>query len=188
MEKLQVLFVAMTGVAAAVPGMATLRKLDFPGESEVLFEFVLAAFSAAIVLLIYALRDIIRRRSRWQVLMISCVCLSLVLVFFLGYIQLTNRVMVPHTWRGELQQEFVPLFLSDEADAKIRKHGSRSAWINENGPDDVAPYTTETNVGTTLVVLLLVYTFLVGSLSGAFCLLGLQALVAEEVENSPDDA
>lgn len=179
MKKLQALLAAGAGAAAAIPGMEVLSELDVPGESEPLFKFVLAAFSAASVLTIYLLRGKLGALRLRKAVGIAVLGLLLVLGSFFAHVWVSNKVLVPHQYRGVPERQFVPLFLPDSVDTSIEEYGSRSQFLTEIGPDSLIKYISETDIAWTLVVMLLIYTVLVVSLASTFGVLGVQALEAD---------
>ena len=172
MKGMQTVIVAAAGVAAAVPGMAVLGRLSVPVSGGAFFEFALAAFSAAAVLVVYAGRERIRHLSFRGLLAIASVGMAGVLALAFVWMWLTSQVLVLHQWRNEPATQFVPLFLSDSARQLIRAAGSRHDLIMRRGPDVVLEFTTETNVAFTMIVLLLTYTALVTCLASVFAILG----------------
>jgi len=179
MKRLQVLLVAVVGAAAAIPGMAALGRFDVPGGAEVLFEFVLAVFSAAAVLLLYVCRPRLSKLSLPWIVGGSVAGLIVVFALFILHVSLTNKVLVTHEWRGEPTHQFVPLFLPDSVEAAIARSGSRRAYIQENGPDVFLTSTSESNIAATLAVLLASYTALVACVAAVFAILGFRALSEE---------
>lgn len=188
MSELKPVLAAALGVGAAIPGIAELRALEFPGTSETLFQFVLAAFSAAVVLAVYVNRDKLRGWPFRRVLVVSTVAALAVIGLFFFYVLLSSKVMVIHSYRGEPETAFVPLFLSGEAEALIQQAGSRSQLLTTEGVDALQGYYREADIGATLVVLLAVYTALVLALATLFGILGIRAMPIESPEPVPQDA
>jgi hypothetical protein len=100
-----------------------------------------------------------------------------VLVCFFSYVFLSNKVLVPHSYRGTPEEQFVPLFLPKEASSQIDSLGSRTAWLQEMGVDVVVKYNSETSIAATFIVLLTVYTLLIASLASVFAVLGVHLLL-----------
>jgi hypothetical protein len=166
---------ALAGVVSAIPGMTALSELELPQEVEHLFPFILTAFSAAAVLLVFTQRGVVARWSNRLVVFAAVGCLALLLVSFVAFEGLVNFVWVTHTWRPEPTRDFIPLFLPHAAQKLIAAAGSRSQLLSTQGPDVLTPFTTETNVALTLAVLIVVYTMMVICLASAFTLLFIRA-------------
>lgn len=176
MKKFQALLAAAAGAAAAVPGMEVLSELNVPGGSEPLFRFVLAAFSAASVLIVYLLRGRLSKLEVGKTVVLTALGMMLVVGSFFTHVWISNKVLVPHQWRGPTEQQFVPLFVPDAIDEVIDRTGSRSQMLNQIGPDALLQRVSETEIALTLMVMLLVYTALVVSLALTFGVLGMRAL------------
>jgi hypothetical protein len=165
----------VAGVAASIPGMLALSQLKLPVEAQDLFPFVLAAFSGAAVLIIFILRGVFAKWSDKVVVAVAIAGLAVVLLSFIGFTTLVNRVWVVNSWRAGSSREFVPLFLPDSAERLIQAAGSRSQLLSTRGADALVGFTTETNLAGTFAVLLLCYTLLVVSLATVFTLLYIRA-------------
>lgn len=176
MNLLKLVFAAVLGAAMAIPGIRELGALEVPGGSEGMFQFVLASFSAAAVLAIYAARPTFKEMPGRRIAALATVGMLGVLISFLGFVFLLNKVLAVHRWGGKPATEFVPLFLPSEANQLIEAAGSRSQLLTEYGVDVLSPFITETSIGLTLIVLLLVYTVLVGLLAGVFAMLGIKGM------------
>jgi hypothetical protein len=175
-KQLQLLLVAVAGAAAAIPGMAELRRFEVPGGAEPLFEFVLAAFSAGVVLTVFAFREKIGKLPDRWLLVVAAAGMAVVLGLFMLHVWLSSKILVMHEWRGEPEPQFVPLFLPDSVDVLIREAGSRFNLLMTHGPDVVLEFTNERNVALTLATLLLSYTALVATLAAVFAMLGFRSL------------
>jgi amino acid transporter len=165
----------LVGAALAIPGMKVLAELEVPPEAAGLFPFILTAFSAGAVLVVFVLRTEVTEWSNRQVAIAAGAFFFLVLCTFIGFVGLVNVVWVEHMWRPMPSRDFVPLFLPDTARRLIEGAGSRSQLLSTQGPDVLTPYRTEISVALTLAVLILLYTILVICLACAFSLLYIRA-------------
>ncbi len=178
MKQLQAVLAAAAGAAAAIPGMSALAALEVPHEADLLFDFVLAAFSAAVALTVYVSREKLEKLEVRRVVAIVTSCMLAVLGFFLLYVYLTSKVSVAYMWGDEPGRIFLPLGLPAEADALVKAAGSRSQLLSREGPDVLRHYISDFQIALTLMALLIVYTALVASLAAAFGVLGVRALKA----------
>jgi energy-coupling factor transporter transmembrane protein EcfT len=175
LEAFKAAIVALTGAALAIPGMTALGELDLPPEAAGLFPFLLVTFSSAAVLMVFVLRKDFGQWTTRKIVTIAALFLAILMLAFVLFVGLVNKIWVAHTWRPEPSRNFVPLFLPDTAQYLINAAGSRSHLLSSKGPDVLMPFISETNVALTLGVLILCYTVMVTSLASAFTLLYIRA-------------
>jgi len=187
MKKLEVLLIALAGAAAAIPGIAITLKFPLPAGTAPLFQFALATFSAAVVLLGYIARKPLQQLSVRSAVLGGTLGLLTVLALFVAHVWLTDTVLVEHSYDAS-PPKFFPLFLDDRGRQLVDSLGGRRKVIETPGfgPGVVTALTTEKNAAMTMGTLLASYTALIGGVSLLFALLGFHALGAPE-ELSEDD-
>lgn len=184
MKKLQALLIALAGAAAAIPGIAATRDFDFPDGTGPLFQFALATFSSAVVLIGYVARKDIQRMRPLVAAGLGTLGMGAVLALFVVHLVLMNTVMVQHSYDSS-SPTFFPLYLSAKNQQIVDTLGGRRKVIEtqDYGPGVVTEMSTEWNVGLTVGTLIVSYTALIGSAALLFAFLGFHAVGEPEKED-----
>jgi hypothetical protein len=170
---LKKLFIAASGVFAAVPGVVIFMKgLGTPPEYALIFGGVIEAFGTLAFLILLINKGTIKSFNRGR---ITKWAIALAIVCFMSlstYVWLYKLCVIPHAANRYF---YFPLRTTGELSRLVSDAGSRPGAIEVYGPAtvyEVLGQISSFEFAITTVVLLLVYQTIFTSLTVAFGLLG----------------
>jgi hypothetical protein len=175
MNRLNTLFIAASGVFAALPGVSIIiTNLGIPPEeSKLLYGGLVETFSVLAFLVLWLNKKKIRRVNQKRITKISILLIITSLIFIIIYYLLFNSVVIKTPMYDAV---FFPLFSQGELSELLTEYTKQELVIHY-GIDYVNPIINSSSsfqLVITTIILIINYLLIFVNLISAFCILGIR--------------